>query len=414
MKTYDIAVIGAGASGVMAAIRSAEFGKNVALIERNDAIGRKILITGKGRCNITNAAPIETFIKKFGKSGEFFRTAFFKFSNDDLCDFLRSKDLELKTERQGRVFPATDKATSVICALEQALARHNIEIMYNMRLARIKKKDGHFTLLLSGDNEIEAGKVVIATGGASYKATGSTGDGYDIAASLGHKISPLSPGLVPLKTKESWVKELQGLGLENIRITFECGKKKMVSDVGELMFTHFGVSGPLVLDLSGEVVRLVENYGEVKLFIDLKPGLREEQLDSKLIHKFKIKGSSQLNNVLKDMLPLRLIDVFIDLLGTRNELKTSQVTQDMRRDMIRLFKALPLTVISALPVEEAMVTCGGVLKSEINPRTMESKKVPGLYFAGEVIEGGASSGGYNLQQAFSTGYLAGESAACEK
>jgi hypothetical protein len=411
MKTYDIAVIGGGAAGVMAALRAAELGKHVALVERNESVGRKILMTGKGRCNITNTAPIEAFIGKFGKQGQFLRTAFHAFFNEELMEFFKERGLEMKIERQGRVFPATDKASSVVEVLEKALIEKKVKVLYNTRLLDIKKEGGAFKLELDGKPSMEAGRVVIATGGASYRATGSTGDGFNIAERLGHAIALLKPALVPLTTKEAWVKSLQGIGLENVRITFECGKKKIVSDVGDLMFTHFGVSGPLILDLSGDITALLQEHKEIKLFIDMKPGMREEQLESSLIHKFKTKGQSQLKNLMKDVLPNKCIDIFLKLAGVSPEKETNQVTQDDRSAIIKMLKRLPLTVTGSLPIEEAMVTGGGVSIKDINPRTMESKKVPGLYFAGEVIEGEASSGGYNLQQAFSTGYLAGESAA---
>jgi len=412
LKQYDIAVIGAGAAGTMAAIRAGQFNKKVALIERNDAIGRKMLLTGKGRCNVTNAAPLDTFIEKFGKEGKFLRTAFFKFFNQDVIDFFASKGLELKTERQGRIFPATDRAVSVVDVLKAYLMEANVTILYNRRLKNIVPGDKVFLLNFDDGSRLEAKKVILATGGASYKATGSTGDGYAIAKSLGHAVVALKPALVPLKTGQAWVRDLQGVALENIRVTFEYGnKRKIVSEVGELMFTHFGVSGPLVLDLSGDVVSLLEEHKEIKLFIDLKPGLKPEQLESKLLHKFKVKGNVQLNNIMKDILPQRLIDVFLKMLGLRPQIKTNQITQEQRRAIITTLKGFPLTIIGSLPLEEAMVTGGGVSTSQINPRTMESKLVPGLYFAGEMIDGCAASGGYNLQQAFSTGYLAGESAA---
>jgi predicted Rossmann fold flavoprotein len=411
MKTYDIAVVGGGAAGVMAAIRAAELKKRVVLIERNDSIGKKILITGKGRCNLTNIAPIETFIEKFGKQGKFLRSAFHAFFNEDLMEFFRSRGLEMKVERQGRVFPATDKARSIVEILERSLSEAGVDMLYNSRLTDIKKKDGNFQLDVEGKDPVTAAKVILATGGASYKVTGSTGDGFHIAERLKHAIAPLKGGLVPLTVKEKWIKDLQGVALENIRVTFEYGKKKLASEVGELMFTHFGVSGPLVLDLSGQVASILEEHKEVRLFIDLKPGLRIEQLESKLLHKFQVKGQSMLKNVLRDMLPLRLIDVFIHLSDISPERETNQITQYERRAIIRLLKAFPLTVTGSLPIEEAMVTGGGVSINDIDPRTMGSKVVPGLYFAGEIIEGMASSGGYNLQQAFSTGYLAGEKAA---
>lgn len=410
-ETYDIAVAGGGPAGVMAAIRAAELGRRVALIERNDSIGKKIMITGKGRCNITNVAPIETFIEKFGSSGQFLRTAFFSFFNQDLVDMLAAKGLETKAERQGRVFPVTDKAASVVEVLKKYLIENNVDILYGERLAGVTKDSKGFKLEFESGRIIGADKVILATGGASYKVTGSSGDGFNIAQKLGHKVIPLKAGLVPLKVKETWIKSLQGLALENIRVTFQYGKKKIVSDIGELMFTHFGVSGPLVLDLSGEIVELIPEHKEVALFIDMKPGLRNEQLESKLIHKFASKGHSMLKNILRDIMPLRLIPVFVHIAGLSGERETNQITQDERRSMVKLLKAFPLTVNGSLPIEEAMVTGGGVSTKEINPRTMESRIVPGLYFAGEIIDGAASSGGYNLQQAFSTGHLAGEMAA---
>jgi len=407
----DIAIVGGGAAGMMAAIRAAELGKDVVLVERNDCVGKKMLITGKGRCNITNAAPIETFIARFGKEGQFFRTAFFKFFNEDLMDFFRTRGLELKTERQGRVFPVTDKASSVVDVLKKSLADSGVKIIYNTRLKAIKKEGDVFNLEPEDGKTISASKVILATGGASYKATGSTGDGFVIAENLGHTIATLKPALVPLKTKERWVKDLQGLGLENVRITFHLGGKIVTSGVGELMFTHFGVSGPLVLDMSGDIISAIEKHKEVRMEIDLKPGLRNEQLESKLVHKFAVKGTAQIKNIMQDILPKSMVPVFLSLIGAKELMRGNQVTKEDRRAIIGALKALPLTITGALPIEEAMVTGGGVLAKEINPRTMESKVVPGLYFAGEIIEGAASSGGYNLQQAFSTGYLAGEAAA---
>jgi len=410
-KLFDIAVMGGGAAGIMASVRAGELGKSVVLIERNDSLGKKILMTGKGRCNITNTAPIDVFIKKFSPGGEFFRTAFFTFSTEDLMEFFRSKGLELRVERQGRVFPVTDKAKSVVSVLEECLKDSGVNIVYNTRITAVERKDGYFILASEDSDPIEAKKVVIAAGGASYKATGSTGDGFKIAERLGHSISPLKPALVPLKTKEPWVKDLQGLGLENIRITFRLGSKTLESEVGELMFTHFGVSGPLVLDMSGDIVSALEKHKEIPMTIDLKPGLRIEQLESKLVHKFTVKGSVQIRTLMQDMLPKRMVDLFLLLLNMPTGKRANQITKTDRQAIINMLKALPLTITGSLPIEEAMVTGGGVSRKDINPRTMESRIAPGLYFAGEVIEGAAPSGGYNLQQAFSTGYLAGENAA---
>lgn len=410
-EIFDIAVLGGGAAGSMAAICAGALKKRIALIERNDSIGKKILITGKGRCNITNIAPIETFIEKFGRNGKFLRTAFFNFFNTDLVEFFRLNGLEMKTERQGRVFPVTDKARSVVDVLVKSLAQSGVEVICNAIIRALKPCGGSFQLELEGGRIINAKKVILALGGASYKATGSMGDGFNIAAKLGHSIAPLKAALVPLVTKETWVKDLQGLGLEHIRLTFECGKKKLLSEIGELMFTHFGVSGPLVLDLSGDVVSLLEDRKPVRMLIDLKPALTVEQLKKRMLNDLSGPGGTLFKSVMKGYLPQKLIPVFVRLANIDPEREANQITQKERRLVLNLFKALPLTIKGALPIEEAMVTCGGISIREINPRTMESRLVPGLYFAGEVIDGGAPSGGYNLQQAFSTGYLAGKSAA---
>ena len=408
---FDIAVIGAGPAGIMAAIRAAELKSDVALIERNGSIGKKMLLTGKGRCNITNTAPLDTFIEKFGPQGDFLRTAFLSFSNEDLMDFFKSKGLELKVERQGRVFPVTNRASSIIEVLTKCLADSKVKVLYGMRVKNVKKADGGFSVGFESGTAIKADKVILSMGGASFKATGSAGDGFRVAEGLGHTVVKLKAGLVPLKTKEPWVKELQGLSLENVRITFESGKKRISSDIGDIIFTHFGVSGPLVLDLSAKVVSLFEGNQTVRLLINLKPSLKPEQLEIRLLKDFSRKGNPQLKNVMKSLLPNRLIGVFIGLAGLDPKKKPNQITQAERRSIVTLLKAFPLTVIGSLPIEEAMVTGGGISMKEINPRTMESRLVPGLYFAGEMIEGYASSGGYNLQQAFSTGYLAGENAA---
>jgi hypothetical protein len=326
-------------------------------------------------------------------------------------EFFRSRGLELKIERQGRVFPADDKAGSVVDFLERQLKAGGVDIVYNSRVAGIEKMDDNFTIVSEDGSKIVAKKVIVAPGGASYKATGSSGDGFVLSEKMGHSIASLKPALVPLKTKEKWVKDLQGIALENVRITFYFGDKKVTSAIGEVMITHFGVSGPLVLDMSGDVVSALEKHKEIRMEIDLKPGLKKEQLESKLVHKFAVKGNVQIKNLMQDMLPKRLISTFLSLLALEEERRTNQITKENRRAMIDILKAFPLTIVGSLPIEEAMVTGGGVSMKDINPRTMESRKVPGLYFAGEIIEGAAPSGGYNLQQAFSTGYLAGSKAA---
>jgi len=395
----------------MAAICANTLKKNVALIEKNNSIGKKILLTGKKRCNLTNIAPLNAFIEVFGPQGKFLRSAFTKFFNNDLVNFFKARGLPLKTERQGRVFPVTDKASSVVEVLKKCLLEENIEILYNARLANINKKNGFFELEMSSKDKIYTKKVILATGGKSYKVTGSSGDGYRISEKLGHNIIPLRSALVPLKTKEPWVKQLQGLPLKNIRLKFKYGNKKIISDIGEIIFTHFGLSGPLVLDLSGKIVSLLDEHKDISLFVDLKPGLDSEQLEKRLLREFNAGKNTQLKNLMKDLLPHRLISVFLHIAGILPEKRVNQLSRKERHAMISLLKALPLTIVGALAIEEAMVTNGGISTKEINPRTMESRIVPGLYFAGEIIDGCASSGGYNLQQAFSTGFLAGQSAA---
>jgi flavoprotein, HI0933 family len=410
MNSYDIAVIGAGAAGSMAAIRAGQLGKSVVLLEKNEIIGKKILMTGRGRCNITNSGKLDTFIEKFGKPGQFLRSAFYAFSNEDLMDFFKTNGLELKSERQGRVFPLSDNAKSVTQVLEKCLRDNKVEIRYKARIREIKKNGENF--ILDTDNgPIAVKKVILAAGGASYKETGSTGDGFQIAQALGHAISPLSPGLVPLKTKETWVKEVQGLALKNIRLVFIAGKKKITSDVGEMLFTHFGVSGPLILDLSADIVRLLSEEKEMRLLIDLKPGIDSSEMDDKLLREIKDHGGREIKTMLAETLPLKLAPLIMRLVEIAPHKKVHQMNKEDRRKLAKILKELPLAITGSLALEEAMVTCGGVSMKEIDPRTMESRLIPGLYFAGEVIEGGAPSGGYNLQQAFSTGYLAGESAA---
>ena len=414
MQGYDVAVAGAGPAGIMAAIRAGQLKKNVVLIERGSLLGKKILLSGKGRCNVTNVVPIGEFISRFGKQGEFLRSAFSRFFNQELTDFFKAKGLDLKIERQGRVFPVTDKAVSIIEVLKSSLLENDVRVLYNKRLLNVKKEDEFFRLFLEGGQEATARKVILATGGASFSFTGSSGDGFNIARKLGHTVIPLKPGLVPLRVEERWVKGLKGLTLKNIRLIFKGKKKKIVSNIGELLFTHFGVSGPLVLDLSRAALELLEEDKEVSLEIDLKPGLTCEQLGERLAREFKIYGNNKIKNILKNILPFRFITLFVNLIGLDYNKKGNQVTKEERQAIVKLLKRFTLHIVGSLPLEEAMVTCGGISTKEINPRTMESRIVNGLYFAGEIIDASATSGGYNLQQAFSTGRLAGEQAACVK
>ena len=411
MHVYDIAIVGAGAAGSMAAIRVAALGKKVLLIERNLSVGKKLLLTGKTRCNLTNVAGIGTFIEAFGKQGKFLRSAFQSFFNNDLMDFFKRNGLGLKVERQGRVFPVTDKAVSIVNVLKKCLSKKEIKLLYDMRVVSISRKKGLFELKALKGHKVYAKKVILSTGGASYKVTGSSGDGYCIARELGHTVEALRPALVPLKIKEQWVKELKGLSLKNIRLTFKYDTKKIISSIGEMIFTHFGVSGPLVLDLSGKITPLFASRKSIDLLIDLKPGLTREQLEKRLLREFESGKSTQLKNIMKNLLPNKLIPAFLHIADVMPEKQASQLSRKERHSLVELLKALPLTVTGSLAIEAGMVTNGGVSLKEINPRTMESRIVEGLYFAGELIDGSAPSGGYNLQQAFSTGFLAGESAA---
>lgn len=409
-QIYDIAVVGAGAAGMIAAIRAAELKKKVILIEKNEAAGKKIMLTGNGRCNLTNTADMDKFIEAFGRQGQFLRSAFSVFFNRELIGFLKSQGLAVKIERQGRIFPVTDKAYSVVDVLKKCLQKNKVKVLYNSRLTDIGRENGFFQLEMVDKNKIFAKKVIIACGGASFKETGSCGDGFAFARKLGHTVVPLKAALVPLKVKEPWVKQLQGLALKNIKIVLKCGSKKIVSNIGEIMFTHFGVSGPLILDLSGRIVSLFSRQKEISLFIDCKPGMTLEQLTARLVKEFSAKKNTRLKNIMKSLLPQRLAAIFLDIAGVSGEKTPPRISRQDNHLIIQTLKALPLTVSGALAIEEAMVTNGGVSLKEINPKTMESRIIPGLYFAGEVLDGCAWSGGYNLQQAFSTGYLAGEKA----
>ncbi len=411
MKLYDIAVVGAGPAGMMAAIRAGQLDKNVILIEKNDILGKKLKITGNSRCNITNTASFDIFMEKFGKRGSFFRSAFSTFSSKRLMTFFKTKGLKFKIEDNGRVFPVTDKSRSVMKVLKEYLSENNVIRNYNTSLINIKNKKEYFSLDLGNDNYVATRSIILATGGVSYKATGSTGDGLNIAKKMGHNITPLKPGLVPLKLRDPWVRDLQGISLENIQIKIKYGKKNIISNKGNLIFTHFGISGPLVLDFSNQIVSILEKNESVKFFIDIKPELTIQELEKKLIEEFEIRRKSEFKNFMKFLLPNRMIPIFIDLLGMNGKKKVNQIEKEERNSIINLLKAFPLMITDSIGVNKAMITCGGVSRSEINPQTMESKLISNLYFAGEIIDGCASSGGYNLQQAFSTGYLAGEAAA---
>jgi len=407
-----IIVIGAGPAGMMAAIRAGELGQEVILIEKNSSPGRKLLLSGKGRCNLTNACSLDLFLERFSHRAEFLRDAFKIFFNQDLIDFFTKRGLALKVERQQRVFPQTDRSASIVDILEKELKKNKVEVIFQTALKDILIKSGKVQgVLLSGGRAIQADKLILATGGISFAFTGSSGETFELVKKSGHRIVVFKPGLVPLVTKEHYPALLEGLALENIRLKFSAGKKQIISEVGDLIFTKFGISGPLVLSLSGRIVDMLEDNKSVHLAIDLKPALSVEQLDARLLREFKLNAKKSFKNTLKTLLPLRLIDVFMEIARIDPLKVTCQITQKERKTILSLLKGLELDIVRPLAIEEAMVTRGGVDLREINPRTMESRLVKGLYFAGEMIDVDADTGGFNLQAAFSTGYLAGESAA---
>ena len=402
-----VIVIGAGPGGIMAAGKAAENGNEVILIEKNNKIGRKILISGKGRCNITNNTDIEVLIENTPGNGCFLYSAFYTFSNTDLIEFFNKYGLKTKVERGGRVFPVSDKAKDVVDTLNNFLKSKKVTLWLNTSVEKILADDKKITgVMLKSGKKVSCDKVVLATGGASYPGTGSTGDGYKMAKDLGHTIVSLKPSLVPLITNEKWVKNLQGLSLKNVSITLLNNKgKKIYSDFGEMLFTHFGVSGPIILSASRHI--LDYDYKGIKLLIDLKPALTEEKLDERIQRDFLKFSRKQFKNALDDLLPQKLISVVIELSKIDATKSVNQITKEERMYLVKLLKNLTLSINGARPLEEAIVTAGGVSVDEINPSTMESKLIKGLFFAGEVIDLDAYTGGFNLTIAFSTGYLAG-------
>jgi len=410
MNTYDIAIAGAGASGIMAAISASRFNKKIALIERNDCLGKKLLLTGNGRCNLTNVASINTFIDKFQKSGKFLRSAFTHFSNQDLIDFLKSEKFDTVIETGGRVFPAVGNADSLVCLFRNYLKEKGVSIIYNSRILDIKKEKNEFVVSLEGKKEVKAKKLILSTGGISYPATGSTGDGFKMAENLGHKITNLLPGLVPLKVKEKWVYGLAGIVCENLKITFQVNKKKILQGTGDVLFTHSGVSGPFILNASEKIASLLKKHKEIILKIDFKSELSQDILEKELLANFKSSGTMKLKNLMNNIMPFRFVETFLKVSELDPEIELSNIRSFERAKLITSLKGFSLSIVDSFPIETAMVTAGGVGTRQIDPKTLESKLVSGLYFAGEIIDGAGLSGGYNLQQAFSTGFLAGESA----
>lgn len=406
----SVIVVGGGPAGIMAAIRSAQLGNNVVLLEKNASLGKKLLMTGKGRCNITNAASFDEFMLRFPKNAQFLRDAFKGFFVEDLIDFFQDRGLKLKTERQKRVFPCTDSSVSVLCVLKKELSFSGVEVLYDTRVKDIIIRDRKIAgVRLWAAKEMPADKIIIATGGVSYSFTGSTGDGHRIAEKSGHTISPLRPALVPLRLRQDYVKGLEGLSLKNIQISFISNKKILKSEIGELLFTDNGVSGPLVLSMSADALDIFKANGVLKLEIDLKPALDLKRIDMRLLRDINSSPRKTIFNLLREVLPVRIIGLFLQLANISKDTKVAHITGAQRRKITSLLKSWQFDVIGSAGFDKAMVTRGGVSLKDIDPKTMQSRRIKGLYFAGEIIDIDADTGGFNLQSAFSTGYLSGGS-----
>ncbi|MBQ3031337.1 MAG: NAD(P)/FAD-dependent oxidoreductase [Anaerotignum sp.] len=403
-----VIVVGAGAAGLMAAGRAAEKGHEVHLYEKNNRIGKKILITGKGRCNVTNDSDVEGLLDNIPGNPYFMYSSFYQLDSFGLQEFFRNLGLELKVERGKRVFPVSDRSLDVVLALEKYIKQNKVKLHLESPVDSILIEDGKAAgIRLKNGKEEKADGVIVCTGGLSYPGTGSTGDGYRFAKAAGHHVTKLYPSLVPLKTAENWCHELMGLSLKNIEITVENNKgKKVYTDFGEMLFTHFGVSGPVILSASRHIILTIEEG--YKLYIDLKPAMDEKKLDARLLRDFEKFANKDFVNALDELLPQKLIPVIIELAEIDPRKKVNSITKEERKRLLGLIKGLPLTITGVTGYNEAVVTCGGIETDEIDPSTMESKLVKNLHFAGEVLDVDAYTGGFNLQIAFSTGYTAGE------
>ena len=415
-----VLVIGGGPAGMMAAITASQNKNNVILIEKMQTLGRKLLITGKGRCNITSSLPIEEFIKNTPGNGMFLYSCYQKYTNQDIIKFLKEEGLEVKEERGNRIFPVTDKSQDVLNCFRKKLEKEKVEIHYNTEVKEILyKEDENGTKEVRGvktnKGDILADKIILATGGKSYPLTGSTGDGYNLAKKLGHTITPIKPSLVPLEVyQRDLCKELQGLSLRNVgmKIIDNNKNKTIYEDFGEMIFTHFGVSGPTILSSSAHLVRyknIEENFKnhKIELIIDLKPALSEKKLDERILRDFEEFKNKQFKNSLDKLLPQKLIGVIVEKSKINPNKKVNEITKEERKILINLLKKFSVEIKGFRPIEEAIITSGGIKIKEINPKTLESKIVKNLYFAGEIIDVDSYTGGFNLQIAYSTGYVAG-------
>ena len=409
MEQFDAIIIGAGPAGMMAAIRAGERSRKILLVERNDTPGKKLLISGKGRCNLTNSCDIEDFLGKFSQSRDFLRNVFAKFFNTELMSFFENSRLKLKKEHGGRVFPESDRSGDILNVLKAKLKNKNIKILSGERAREIIIKDKKIEGILTYSNRRFLGtRIAIATGGLSYPGTGSTGDGYRIARLLGHKIMPLRPALSPILIKESFIRDWQGISLKNVRLTLFAGDKRIDERFGEMLFTHFGLSGPVVLDISADLYDALKLKTDVTISINFKPALDYKKLDARLLREFKANPRKSIKNIFKNLLPRGIIRRFLEYCGVSGDKGASQITAQERKKLIKSLFDLRLTVKGVMPIEECIVTRGGVNTKEINPKTMESRLVKGLFFAGEIIDIDAKTGGYNMQAAFSTGWVCGD------
>ena len=416
-----VVVIGGGPAGMMAAITSAKAGNDVTLLEKNNRCGKKLLITGKGRCNITSSIDMQEFINNIPGNGRFLYSAFQNFTNEDILDMLHKNGVDTKVERGNRIFPISDRSIDVLNTFEGELKRANVKVITNAKMTDIVAFENEVKAVRyikdEQKNEIKAEKIILATGGKSYSITGSTGDGYEVAKRLGHRVEDLKGSLVPLTVNNESLgicKDMQGLSLKNVHIKIvDIEENKIIyTDFGEMLFTHFGVSGPIILSSSAHLLRYknVEDKlknGNIKLYIDLKPALTEEKLDERIQRDFSKYKNKEIRNALDELLPKKMILPVIELSGIDENKKINSITKEERKNLISLLKNMPITISNFRPIEEAIITAGGISIKEINPKTMESKLIKGLYFAGEIIDVDAYTGGFNLQIAYSTGYTAG-------
>ena len=403
-----ILIVGGGAAGMFASIFAARNGHEVHVFEKNDKLGRKLFITGKGRCNITNACDVEELFQAVMRNSRFLYSSFYGYTNQDVIDFFESLGVRTKIERGNRVFPVSDHSSDVIRALSDEMRTQGVKVHLNTEIRNIETDKEEFQyLVLSDGAKVEGDSCIIATGGVSYRATGSTGDGHRWAQKLGHKVTELLPSLVPLEIREPWIPELQGLSLRNVKVDVRLGKKKLFEDFGEMLFTHYGVSGPVILSASSVIGSKIDK--QLILTIDLKPALSEEQLDHRVLRDFEENKNRQFKNALGKLFPAKLIPVMIERSGIAPDKKVNEISKEERKQFVNLIKNFDMKIAGLRGFQEAIITRGGVSVKEVNPGTMESKLVKNLYFVGEVLDLDAVTGGYNLQIAWSTAYAAANS-----